>query len=348
MASLELNDSVILSDYGKPYIVAELNTSHFGKLETAKLMIDKVKEAGCDCVKFQSWTADTLYSQDYYDENPIAKRFIKKFSLSPAELEEVLHYCRSSNIGFSSTPYSREEVDFLLEKCKVPYLKIASMDLNNIEYLKYIAGSGSAIVLSTGMGDMDEIYRAVNTIVKAGNDNLCILHCVSIYPTDTSKIRLNNILGLRKEFPNHPIGFSDHSLGIEMPSAAAALGACMFEKHFTLDKEKIGMDNQMAINSEEMISLVSNVHNVHQALGGHERVVYPEELKQRKIMRRSVVFADSLTKGTELTLDDLDVKRPGIGFQPESINDLVGAILTRDVEENTLVKSSDVLMKNKI
>ena len=345
MASLELNNSVMLSDYGKPYIVAELNTSHFGKLETAKLMIDKVKETGCDCVKFQSWTANTLYSQDYYDENPIAKRFIKKFSLSPAELEEILHYCKSSKIGFSSTPYSREEVDFLLENCNVPYLKIASMDLNNLGYLKYIAESGSAIVLSTGMGDMDEIYRAVNTIEKAGNNNLCILHCVSIYPSDTSKIRLNNILGLRKEFPDHPIGFSDHPLGIEMPSAAAALGACMFEKHFTLDKEKIGMDNQMAINSEEMMLLVSNVHNVHQALGGHERVIYPEELKQRKIMRRSVVFARSLPKGTALTLGDLDVKRPGTGLQPESINHLVGTILTRDVEENTLVKSSDVLLK---
>ena len=142
MASLELNDSVILSDYGKPYIVAELNTSHFGKVETAKLMIDKAKEAGCDCVKFQSWTADTLYSQNYYDENPIAKRFIKKFSLSPLELEEVLHYCRSSNIGFSSTPYSCDEVDFLLKKCDVPYLKVASMDLNNLQYLKDIAESG--------------------------------------------------------------------------------------------------------------------------------------------------------------------------------------------------------------
>ena len=345
MASLELNNSLILSDYGKPYIVAELNTSHFGKLETARLMIDKVKEAGCDCVKFQSWTAETLYSKNYYDENPIAKRFIKKFSLSPLELEEVLHYCRSRNIGFSSTPYSRDEVDFLLKKCNVPFLKVASMDLNNLQYLKYIAESGSAIVLSTGMGDMDEIYRAVNTIVKAGNKNICILHCVSIYPTETSKIRLNNILGLRKEFPDYPIGFSDHSLGIEMPIAAAALGACMFEKHFTLDKEKIGMDNQMAINSEELTSLVSSVHNVHQALGGYERIVYPEELNQRKNMRRSIVFSRSLDKGTELTLDDLDVKRPGTGYLPERITDLVGAILTRDVEENTLVRSSDVLMK---
>jgi sialic acid synthase SpsE len=345
MASLELNDSVVLSDYGKPYIVAELNTSHFGSVETAKLMIDKVKEAGCDCVKFQSWSTDTLYSQNYYNENPIAKRFIKKFSLSPIELEEVLSYCRTSNIGFASTPYSREEVDFLLKTCEVPFIKVASMDLNNLHYLKYIAESGSAIVLSTGMGDMDEIYQAVNVIEKAGNKKICILHCVSIYPTETSKIRLNNILGFREYLPDYPIGFSDHSLGIEMPIAAAALGACMFEKHFTLDKEKIGMDNHMAIDSEEMTSLVSGVHNVYKALGGYERIVYPEEIKQRNNMRRSIVFSKQLEKGAELTLEDLDVKRPGTGLSPDKITNLVGAILTRDVEVNTLVTDSDVLKK---
>jgi len=345
MASLELSDSVVLSDYGKPYIVAELNTSHFGNVETAKLMIDKVKEAGCNCVKFQSWSSDTLYSKNYYDENPIAKRFIKKFSFSESELKEVLNYCRACNISFASTPYSREEVDFLLKTCEVPYIKVASMDLNNLQYLKYIAESGSPIVLSTGMGDINEIHNAVNVIEKAGNNKICILHCVSIYPTEISKIRLNNILGLRTEFPDYPIGFSDHSLGIEMPIAAAALGACMFEKHFTLDKEKIGMDNQMAIGSEEMTSLVSSVHNVHNALGGYERIVYSEEIKQRDNMRRSVVFSRELHKGSELTLEDLDVKRPGTGFSPDKISDFVGAILTCDVEENSLVLDSDVLMK---
>jgi len=345
MASLELNDSTILSDYGQPYIVAELNTSHFGKLETAKMMIDKVKEAGCDCVKFQSWTADTLYSQNYYEENPIAKRFIKKFSLSPLELEEVLNYCRGVNVGFSSTPYSREEAEFLLKNCDVPYLKVASMDLNNLQYLKYLAETGSAIVLSTGMGDMEEIYRAINVIERAGNKRVCILHCVSMYPTETSKVRLNNVLGLRKEFPDYPIGFSDHSLGVEMSIAASALGACMIEKHFTLDKEKIGMDNHMAIDSEEMSFLARSVHNVYNAMGEYERIVYPEEVTQRKSMRRSVVFSRSLEKGAELTLEDLDVKRPGTGFAPDNISNFVGGILTRNVKANTLVVDSDVLMK---
>lgn len=345
MASLDLSDSVEISDYGKPYIVAELNTSHFGSIETAKEMIDKVKEAGCDCVKFQSWSSDTLYSKNYYDENPIARRFIRKFSFSENELKVVLDYCRASNISFASTPYSREEVDFLLEVCKVPFIKVASMDLTNLQYLKYIAESGTPIVLSTGMGDIEEIHNAVNAIVQTGNDNICILHCVSIYPTEISKIRLNNIVGLRSEFPDYPIGFSDHSLGIEMPIAAAALGACMLEKHFTLDKDKIGMDNQMAIGFEEMTSLVSCVHNVHDALGGYERIVYPEELRQRDKMRRSVVFARKLDKDAVLTIEDLDVKRPGTGFPPEKITDFIGAVVSRDVEENSLVLESDVLIK---
>lgn len=343
MASLVLRDSTILSDYGKPYIVAELNTSHFGSIDTAIEMIDKAKEVGCDCVKFQSWSTDTLYSKTYYDENPIASRFVKKFSFSGLTLKKLYEHCRNTGIAFASTPYSRQEVDFLLEKCDVPYIKVASMDLNNSHYLRYIAETGAPIVLSTGMGDLEEIRRAVETIEKAGNNNICILHCVSIYPTDYPSIRLNNIVGLREEFPDYPIGFSDHSLGTELPTAAVALGACMLEKHFTLDKTKIGMDNQMASEPEEMTLLVRHAHNVHIALGGRERIVSPEETEQRKIMRRSVVYARDMEEGSKLTLDDLDVKRPGTGILPERIEELVGARLLRGVEADTLVSESDIL-----
>ena len=258
MATIRLHDSTVLSDFNRPYIVAEINTSHFGNMGIAKEMIDQAKKAGCDCVKFQSWSAKSLYSKSYYDENPIAKRFVKKFAFSDAELIEVSEYSKKSGIAFSSTPYSRVEVDFLLEKCNVPYIKVASMDLNNYPYLDYIARSGTPIVLSTGMGELEEIQKAVETIEKTGNKNICILHCISIYPPEMSTIRLNNILGLRENFPDYSIGFSDHSIGTEMASAAVALGACMIEKHFTLDKTKIGMDNQMASEPEEMALLVRN------------------------------------------------------------------------------------------
>ncbi len=342
MATIRLHDSTVLSDFNRPYIVAEINTSHFGNMERAKEMIDQAKETGCDCVKFQSWSAETLYSKTYYDENPIAKRFIEKFAFSEAELIEVYEYSKKSGIAFSSTPYSKVEVDFLLEKCNVPYIKVASMDLNNYPYLDYIARSGTPIVLSTGMGELEEIQKAVETIEKTGNKNICILHCISIYPPEISTIRLNNILGLRENFPDYSIGFSDHSIGTEMASAAVALGACMIEKHFTLDKTKIGMDNQMASEPEEMALLVRNCHNVQIALGDTRRIVLPAELEQRKKMRRSIVAIKDTKAGTRLKTDNLDVKRPGTGLPPDKINELVGKALIRDIEGDTLITEADI------
>lgn len=342
MATIILGDSTRLGDLNIPYIVAEINTSHFGDMEIAKKMIYQAKEVGCDCVKFQSWSAESLYSKTYYDENPIANRMFKKFSFSEAELADVAEYSKRCGIAYSSTPYSRAEVDFLLEKCNAPYVKVASMDLNNYLFLDYIARSGAPIVLSTGMGELEEIHRAVETIEKAGNKNICLLHCVSIYPPETSTIRLRNISGLRREFPDYPIGFSDHSIGTEMASAAVALGACMIEKHFTLDRTKIGMDNQMASEPEEMALLVRNCHNVQIAIGDTRRIVLPAEIEQRKKMRRSIVAVKDLNAGTKLTADDLDVKRPGTGLPPDKISELVGKTLLRDIEGNTLITEADI------
>ena len=342
MATIRLQDSTVLSDFNRPYIVAEINTSHFGNMETAKEMIDQAKKAGCDCVKFQSWSMKSLYSKSYYDENPIAKRFFNKFAFSDADLTEVAEYSKKSGIAFSSTPYSKVEVDFLLEKCNVPYIKVASMDLNNYPYLDYIARSGTPIVLSTGMGELEEIQKAVETIEKTGNKNICILHCISIYPPEISTIRLNNILGLRENFPDYSIGFSDHSIGTEMASAAVALGACMIEKHFTLDKTKIGMDNQMASEPEEMALLVRNCHNVQMALGDTRRIVLPAEMEQRKKMRRSIVAVKDSKAGTKLTADDLDAKRPGTGLPPDKISELVGKTLLRDIKGDTLITEADI------
>ena len=338
----KLNSGMVLSDFGKPYIVAELNTSHMGKIDTAKEMISTAKEAGCDCVKFQSWSAETLYSKSYYEQNPIAKRFFDKLSFSEEALMELVNYCKSIEIGFASTPYSRREVDFLVNKCEVPYIKIASMDLTNLPFLEYIAKSGTPMVLSTGMGEMDEIVKAVRTIHKAGNQNVCLLHCTSIYPPEISTIRLKNILGLREHFPDCAIGYSDHSIGIEIASAAVALGACMVEKHFTLDNSKIGIDNQMATEPREMAQLVRNCHNVQLALGSEDRIVFSAEIEQRHNMRRSIVATRDLFAGDSIKPEDLDVKRPGTGFSPEKMADLIGNTLLRDVGADTLITDADV------
>jgi len=310
-------------------------------------MIESAKDAGCDCVKFQSWSAETLYSSSYYKQNPILKRMFTKFSFSETELLEVANYSKQIGIAFASTPYSKREVDFLLEKCDVPYIKVASMDINNYPFIDYIARKGAPIVLATGMAGMDEICKAVEVIVKTGNKNLCLLHCISIYPPDISTIRLLNIAGLKEAFPEIPIGFSDHSLGIEMASAAVALGAAMIEKHLTLDRLKIGMDNQMAIEPGEMKQMVQNCHNVNAALGGKERIVIEAELLQRKKMRRSVIVNKDLRKGDVLTVEDLDSKRPGTGFPPEKISELAGIILCKDVEADTILEADAIILEHK-
>ena len=341
MAKIRLRNSKYIGDYKKPYFVAEVNTSHFGDIDLAKKMIDEAKNAGCDCVKFQSWSAETLYSKTYYDENPIAKRFVKKFSFSINNLEVVSNYCKEVGIDFASTPYSKDEVNFLVEQENVPYIKVASMDLNNYQYLQYIGKTGMPIILSTGMSELDEIRKAVKVIELEKNYNICLLHCVSIYPPETSTISLNNILGLREEFPNYPIGYSDHSVGNEISIASVALGACMIEKHFTLDKTKIGMDNHMATEPDQMKILVKSCNEVKKAIGSTKRVVLSEELEQRKTMRRSIVATRDLKVGTKLTYDDIDVKRPGTGLPPDQIDKLIGKTLIREVAEDTLITKQD-------
>jgi len=182
MSKFFLRNGKIIGDYEMPYFVAEMNTSHFGKVENAMRMIDAAAEAGCDCVKFQSWSAESLYSQTYYEENRFAKRMVSGFSFSEEQLKELALYCKTQGISFSSTPYAEREVDFLIDECDAPYVKIASMDLNNKKFLKYIGNKQVPIVLSTGMSTYEEVKRAVDVIFETGNKQLCLLHCISVYP----------------------------------------------------------------------------------------------------------------------------------------------------------------------
>ncbi|MGN0904225.1 MAG: N-acetylneuraminate synthase family protein [Alphaproteobacteria bacterium] len=341
MAQVVLRDGTVIKDYAVPYIIAEINSSHNGRVETARKMIETAKEIGVSCVKFQSWSADSLYSESYYAGNPIARRIVQKFSLNEEQLGELADYCAEIGISFSSTPYSRREVDFLLERCRAPFIKIASMDINNPEYLKYIAGTGAPIILSTGMAETAEVERAVKTLEDAGNPNIILLHCISIYPAAPSTIHLNNIAGLREAFPGCPVGFSDHTLGIETACAATALGAAVIEKHFTLDKTKMGMDNNMATEPDEFARMIQCCRNVHEALGSKERIVSEAEYEQRKKMRRSVIAARDLKAGQTLSPADLDVKRPGTGIPADRLESLVGRTLTRDIKADTLLADTD-------
>lgn len=342
MAECILRDGTVISDYGRPYIVSEVNSSHNGSMELAKRMIDASVDIGCDCVKFQSWSVESLYSKTYYDANPISKRFVKKFSMSSDELKDLANYCRSKEISFSSTPYSEEEVDFLVEECNVPYIKIASMEVNNPRFLRYIGEKRVPVILSTGMSTMEEVESAVDVLHAAGVEQMAILHCVSIYPTILTNVNLNNIIGLREKFSMHPIGFSDHTEGDAAAVAAVALGAGIIEKHLTLDKTKVGMDNGMATEPPEFTALVNKCRDIQIALGTRERVLIQQELDQRKNMRRSLVSTRDILAGEIIKESDLYAKRPGSGIPPNKMDVIVGKIAKQDIQADTVIMPEQI------
>tara|TARA_B100000315_G_scaffold63837_1_gene58028 strand:- start:464 stop:1498 length:1035 start_codon:yes stop_codon:yes gene_type:complete len=338
----KLNNDKVIEEYGEPYFVAEINSSHFGDIGVAKKMISKAKDIGIQCVKFQSWSQESLYSKTYYDENPITKRFVKKFSLDEDDLISLFNFSKDINIDFSSTPYSEEEVIFLLEKCNAPFIKIGSMEINNHSYLEFIAKTNSAIILSTGMSTYDEILSAVDVIKSSENKDLCVLHCVSVYPCQIDKINLKNIHLLRKALKDIPIGYSDHTVGKEACFAATSIGAAVIEKHFTLDRSKIGMDNQMASEPEIFHNIINTCKIIQSSLGNYKRILGHEELEQRNNMRRSIVSSRFIPAGKNITEQDLTFKRPGDGIQPTEISKVIGSKSLKDIEEDEVIYLSDI------
>ena len=342
MGVIKFRNNRIIGDGQRPYIIAEMNSSHYGKIEQACRMMDAAKECGCDCVKFQSWTENTLYSEEYYADNPISRRMVKSFSLNESQLYELWEYSKKIGIDFSSTPYSTEEVDFLADKIEVPFIKIASMEVNNPFFLEYIAKKRIPLVLSTGMASYEEIDQAVNIIINAGNKDLCILHCVSVYPAKPDSINLKNLMYLREQYPDFVVGYSDHTIGFEVACGAVALGAGIIEKHFTLDHSQMGMDNNMATEPEEMKNLVYKCGNVYNAMGCRERVISASEKLQIIKMRRSVVAKENLKAGTVLEFGMLDYKRPGTGISPIDSDEIIGKKLKRDIKKGFFILAEDL------
>lgn len=341
MGNITLNNGTKIGINEKPYFIAEVNTSHFGSVEKAKKLADEVKQSGADCIKFQSWSAESLYSEQYYRENPIAKRFVKKFAFNESELLELSRYCKEISLDFSSTPYSKNEADFLINHCKAPFIKVASMDINNLDYLRYIAKLDTAVIISSGMATFEEIEVAVDTLMSSGCSNLVIFHCVSIYPSDPKLINLKNILKLEKAFPQCAIGYSDHTLGIDIGAASVLYGACVIEKHFTLDSSIIGMDNQMAIEAEELGDMIKSIERIYHSRGGEDRVLSKDEIDQRFKMRRSLVFTRDLSPGEVIARTDIEGLRPGTGIPISQFDDFIGKKVIKEVKKGYLVNKSD-------
>jgi sialic acid synthase SpsE len=332
----------------KPYIVAEIGSNHNGDMDLAKKLILSAKHCGADAAKFQSWTPASLIAKEEYDKNQSyddgdggkkhfgsLKEMVEKYYLREEQHHELKEYCDAIGIDFCSTPFSNEEADFLY-KLDVPFFKIASMDINNHELLRHVSQYGKPTILSTGMATLGEISEAVDTIERQGNRDIVILHCVSVYPPKLNDINLKNILMLQKAF-NYPIGFSDHTIGVSVPLASVALGSCLIEKHFTLDKKMDGWDHEISADPTEMEQLVMGCQNIQSALGRYNRIVSEEEEAKKAKFRRSIVTNKALAKGHVLDIDDITYKRPGNGIQPNEVKYVIGRTVVRDINEDELL-----------
>lgn len=334
-----------------PYIIAEIGANHNGNMEIAKKLIDVAKECGSDCVKFQSWTPSSLIAKEEYERNVKYNDSAKKHFGSLREMVEAYYlredqhfelkkYCNESNIDFSSSPFSNEEVDLLM-KLNVPFIKIASMDINNLSLIEYAAQTGMPIVLSTGMSDLSEIEVAIKTIEKQNNFQIILLHCIAIYPPKFEDINLNNIIMLKQTF-GYPVGFSDHSFGTHIPLAAITLGACIIEKHFTLDKNMSGWDHEISANPIELRQIVQYGKEIVTSLGGFKRVVSTDEFLKRAKFRRSIVLSRDMKRGDILDKNDLLFKRPGTGIPPNELPYVIGRKLVHDIFLDKILSWKDL------
>jgi len=342
---VKLSSKKTVYNFCEPYIIAEIGANHNGDMELAKKMIDSAVACGCDAVKFQSWTPQSLIAKEEYDRNQSyddsakkhfgsLKEMVEKYYLRDDQHAELKEYCEGKGVDFCSSPFSNKEVDMLV-KLDVPFLKIASMDITNIPFLKYAAKTMKPLVVSTGMSTLAEIETAVKTIQAEGNNQLVLLHCISIYPPKDQDIHLRNITMLQQAF-DLPIGFSDHSFGASIPLASVVLGACVIEKHFTLDKDLPGWDHEISANPEEMKTICQDSKKIAAALGNTFRIVSEEEEQKKGKFRRSIVSVRNLEKGHVIAEADLAYKRPGTGIPPNEYNYLVGRKLKEAVTEDFL------------
>ena len=349
---IQLTNSKEIFNFCKPYIIAEIGSNHNGDMELAKKMIISAKECGADAVKFQSWTPSSLVSKEEYEKNQkyddspkkhfgSLKEMVKKYYLREDQHFELKRFCNKIKIDFCSSAFSFEEID-LLNKVEVPFFKVASMDINNYELLKYFAKFNKPILLSTGMATLSEIENAINVIKNEGNNMIVILHCISIYPPKIEDIHLRNISMLQQTF-NYPVGFSDHTIGTSIPIASVALGSCLIEKHFTLDKNLPGWDHEISADPIELKEIVNESKSVFKSLGNYKRVVSKAEEEKKLKLRRSVVTTKKLLKGEVLKYEDLTVKRPGTGIAPDELKYVIDRKVNRDIETDELINWEDLV-----
>ena len=330
----------------KVFIIAEAGVNHNGSVDLAKRLIDVAYNSGADAVKFQTFKAENLVSKnaqkaDYQKQTTDATEsqfdMIKKLELDVDTHKELIAYCQEKNIMFLSTPFDHESID-LLSDLGLKIFKIASGEITNLPYLRHIGSLDKKVVLSTGMSNLKEAGDALNILINAGTskDNITVLHANTMYPTPMEDVNLNAMLTIQKEF-DVAVGYSDHTLGIEVDIAAVAMGASCIEKHFTLDKTMEGPDHKASLEPKELKELVSSIRNIEKAFGSSEKKPSPSESVNIDISRKSIVAKIDIKKDEKFTDKNITTKRPGNGISPMKWDEIVGSIAQKDYKDDELI-----------
>ena len=321
-------------------IIAEIGVNHNGEIALAKSLVDQAKIAGADIVKFQAFVSEKEISR-YANKTPYQietttdiggqLEMCKALELSPSSLAEMKNYCESLEIPFLCAAFDFDSVDLLVDELKVSTIKIPSGEITNLPFLEYVGSKRKSIILSTGASSLAEVALAVEALQKAGCPELVLFHCVSSYPAPYPEVNLNAMETLRRAF-NVPVGFSDHTVGIQAGIAASALGACAIEKHFTLDKKMVGPDHRASIEPLELAALVEGVKIVNQVKGDGAKQASQSEMENLLLIRKSIVAASDLKRGVKITREMVEFKRPGVGISPSDVSKIIGLKIMRDVK----------------
>ncbi len=321
------------------FIIAEAGVNHNGNIDVAKKMIDTAKFVGADAVKFQTFNSQKLatntapkadYQKSQTDKEESQLQMLEKLALSHEEQKQLFQYATSQEIEFLSSPFDLESIDFLGD-LSLNCIKIPSGEITNLPYLRKIGQLGKRIILSTGMSDMDEIHQALDILVSSGTkkDNIIVLHCTTAYPTSYEDVNLLAMISIGEKF-NISVGYSDHTIGIEIPIAAVALGAVVIEKHFTLSRDMEGPDHKASLEPQELKEMVEAIRNIERALGDGIKKATLSEEGNKLVARKSIVAMKNIKRGDIFSEDNITVKRPGIGLSPMKWDSVIDQIAKKD------------------
>ena len=327
------------------YIIAEAGVNHNGKLDLALKLCDAAKEAGVDAVKFQTWKMENIVTAQarqaaYQTENTGKEEsqydMLKNLELSYDHFRTIQNYCKKSGIDFLSTPDEEESLEFLVS-LGLPFIKVGSGEVTNIPYLRKIGSCKMPVILSTGMSNIGQVATAYDTLLQAGAKEVSLLHCTTNYPCPMDEVNLKAMLTLREAFKCH-VGYSDHTMGTEVPVAAVALGAEIIEKHFTLDRTMEGPDHKASLEPAELKLMVQQIRNIEAALGDGIKRPNKSEAENAKVVQKSILAKRPIKKGEVLTDDNLVAKRAGAGISSVYWDVVVGTKALQDYDIDEPIK----------